>query len=130
MRVHAAASGSLRPIPRRRTPPVRKRAGLYELWRDNDLPADYPDAWLAAFTIIMTTTAATDDIGHVHDRMPMIVVCENWADWLDPRLIDNDDIRALMATPPVGSLDIYAVTKAVNNVCNNGPELLEPLPAE
>jgi putative SOS response-associated peptidase YedK len=85
---------------------------------DNDLPADYPDAWLASFRIIMTTTAATDDVGHVHDRMPMIVVCENWADRLDPRLID-DDIRALLAPPPVGSLDIHAVTKAVNNVRNN-----------
>jgi putative SOS response-associated peptidase YedK len=35
-----------------------------------------------------------------------------------------------MAPPADGSLDMYAVSKAVNNVKNNGPELLEPLPAE
>jgi putative SOS response-associated peptidase YedK len=35
-----------------------------------------------------------------------------------------------MAPPADGSLDTYAVSKAVNNVKNNGPELLEPLPAE
>jgi putative SOS response-associated peptidase YedK len=35
-----------------------------------------------------------------------------------------------MAPPPPGSLDIYAVSSAVNNVKNNGPELIEPLPVE
>jgi hypothetical protein len=31
--------------------------------------------------------------------------------------------------PPTG-LDIYAISKAVNDVKNNGPELVAPLPAE
>jgi putative SOS response-associated peptidase YedK len=35
-----------------------------------------------------------------------------------------------MAPPLDGSLDMYAVSKAVNSVKNNGPELLEPLHAE
>ena len=35
-----------------------------------------------------------------------------------------------MAPPPPGSLDIYPVSTAVNNVRNNGPELIEPVPAE
>jgi putative SOS response-associated peptidase YedK len=35
-----------------------------------------------------------------------------------------------MAPPVDGSLDTYAVSKAVNNVKNNDPELLEPLLAE
>jgi putative SOS response-associated peptidase YedK len=42
----------------------------------------YPDARLATFTII--TTDAADDVAHVHDRMPMNVAREHWADWLDP----------------------------------------------
>lgn len=29
--------------------------------------------------------------------------------------------------PPVDELEIYAVSKAVNSVRSNGPELLEPL---
>jgi putative SOS response-associated peptidase YedK len=32
-----------------------------------------------------------------------------------------------MAPPVDGSLDMYFVSKAVNSVKNNGPELLEPL---
>jgi len=103
-------------------------AGLYEFWRDKDKQSDDPDAWLITFTII--TTNATDEVGHIHDRMPMTVRPENWEAWLDPRLTKADDIRGLMAPPPPGSLDIYPVSTAVNNVRNNGPELIEPVPAE
>jgi putative SOS response-associated peptidase YedK len=101
-------------------------AGLYEFWRDDSKPDGDPDAWLTSFTII--TTTATDDVGRIHDRMPMAVTRQNWDAWLDPRNNDPDAIHALMA-PPTG-LDIYAVTTAVNNVKNNGPDLLEPVPAE
>lgn len=100
-------------------------AGLYEFWRDKDKAPDDDSAWLITFTII--TTTATDDVGHIHDRMPMTVAKKDWQAWLDPRLNDVDDIRALMAPPPQGSLDIYAISTAVNSVKNNGPELLEPL---
>ncbi len=31
--------------------------------------------------------------------------------------------------PPVDELEIYAVSKAVNSVRNNGPDLLEPIAA-
>jgi putative SOS response-associated peptidase YedK len=103
-------------------------AGLYEFWRDKDKEKDDPDAWLITFTII--TTSATDDVGHIHDRMPMTVAPDNWVAWLDPRLDDADAVRQLMAPPPTGSLEIYPVSKQVNNVRNNGPELLEPLPVE
>lgn len=82
-------------------------AGLYELWKD-PLPADDADPWLTTFTII--TTTATDDVGRVHDRMPMSVSPDKWEDWLDPALNDNDATHALMAPPVAGSLDIYAVS--------------------
>ncbi|NDL60047.1 SOS response-associated peptidase [Phytoactinopolyspora mesophila] len=100
-------------------------AGIYEFWRDREKPDD-PDAWLTTFTII--TTNATDDIGHIHDRMPMTVHRDNWQNWLDPRINDPANIRDLMAPPPPGSLDVYPVSKAVNNVKNNGPQLIDPLP--
>lgn len=103
-------------------------AGIYEFWRDKEKEDGDPDAWLTTFTII--TTTATDEVGHIHDRMPMTIAQQNWERWLDPRVDDVDEIRGLMAPPPDGTLDIYAITTAVNNVRNNGPELLEPLPLE
>lgn len=103
-------------------------AGLYEFWRDKTKADDDPDRWLITFTII--TTRATDDVGHIHDRMPMTVAPENWEAWLDPRNEDVDQVHGLMAPPPAGSLEIYPVSTLVNDVKNNGPDLLEPLPEE
>jgi putative SOS response-associated peptidase YedK len=59
----------------------------------------------------------------------MAIASDHWAEWLDPRNHDVDQLRGLMAPPVDGSLDMYAVSKAVNNVRSNGPELLEALPA-
>ncbi|MGY4771219.1 SOS response-associated peptidase [Kribbella sp. CWNU-51] len=101
-------------------------AGLYEFWRDPDKADDDPNKWLTSFTII--TTTATDDVGRIHDRMPMAVTPDNWEQWLDPGLDDVETIQGLMAPP--AALEVYAISKAVNDVTNNGPELLEPVPAE
>jgi putative SOS response-associated peptidase YedK len=101
---------------------------LYEVWYDKSLPGDDPNRIVPTYTII--TTTAIDSVGRIHDRMPMAITQDAWVEWLDPRNHDIDQLRALMAPPVDGSLDMYAVSKAVNNVKNNGPELLEPLPAE
>ncbi|MFG1820614.1 SOS response-associated peptidase [Kribbella sp. NPDC049174] len=103
-------------------------AGLYEVWYDKSLPKDDPNAKVPTYTII--TTTATDSVGRIHDRMPMAITPDNWDKWLDPRNHDVDQLRELMAPPVDGSLDMYAVSKLVNNVKNNGPELLAPVPAE
>lgn len=100
-------------------------AGLYEYWRDKNEPDDDPEAWIRSYTII--TTTATHAVGRIHDRMPMAIAKANWADWLDPRNQSTQDVLALMAPPIDDNLDIYAVSRAVNNVRNNGPDLLLPL---
>lgn len=83
---------------------------------------------MPTYTII--TTTATDSVGRIHDRMPMAITRDHWDERLDPRNHDVDQLLGLMAPPTDGSLDMYAVSKAVNSVKNNGPELLEQLPAE
>jgi putative SOS response-associated peptidase YedK len=104
-------------------------AGLYEFWRNPEPPSDDPEqAWWVTFTII--TTNATDDVGHIHDRMPMTIPPQSWADWLDSTNDDPAAIRDLMQPPEPGSLETYPVSKAVNNVRNNGSQLLEPIPAD
>ena len=55
-------------------------AGAYELWRDETRPADDDGAWL--WTAAIITTQATDDVGQIHDRMPMVITPDHWADWL------------------------------------------------
>jgi putative SOS response-associated peptidase YedK len=102
---------------------VLAMAGLYEFWRDRGRPDDDPLAWLVTCTVI--TTTAEDDLGRIHDRMPMFIERERWDDWLDPKLTAPDDARALLVPASPGRLEAYPVAPAVSNVRNNGPELLE-----
>jgi putative SOS response-associated peptidase YedK len=99
---------------------VMAMAGLYELWRDPD------GEWVWTCTVI--TTAATDEVGRIHDRMPMIVEPKLWTAWLDPTITETDEVRRLLVPAMAGRMEAYPVSTAVNNVRNNGPSLVEPLP--
>jgi putative SOS response-associated peptidase YedK len=98
-------------------------AGLYELWRDDALPDDHERAWLWTTTII--TTSAPDELGKIHDRMPMVITPDRWSDWLDPAFNDPADLMALLAPAASSGLISYPVSTAVNSVRHNGPELIE-----
>lgn len=88
-------------------------AGIYEFWRS-------PTGWLASAAII--TTEATDDVGWVHDRMPMTVPSDHWDDWLDPTLTDANAAVSLLSAPT--SLRQRRVGRAVNSVASEGEELI------
>ncbi|BBA95665.1 hypothetical protein RVR_614 [Actinacidiphila reveromycinica] len=100
-------------------------AGLYEFWRDPEAP-EGEDGWIVSCTII--TTDATDSSGRVHPRMPLTIAAEHHADWLDPDHGDPDDLRALLALPSGGDLDLRPVPPTVNSVRNDGPELITEAP--
>lgn len=101
-------------------------AGLYELWRDDERERDDPRAWLWTATVI--TTEATDDLGRIHDRMPMFVAADQIDSWLSPST-DADLLRGLLVPALPGRLDAYPVSTAVGNVRNDDPSLVEPIPA-
>jgi putative SOS response-associated peptidase YedK len=98
-------------------------AGIYEFWRDRSMPKDDPAAWL--WTAAVITTSAPDELGEIHDRMPMVIASGSWADWLDPDNTDAADVRALLAPAAATGLISYPVSLAVNSVRNNGPELVK-----
>ncbi|WP_036555965.1 SOS response-associated peptidase [Nocardioides insulae] len=104
---------------------VLAMAGLYELWPDPAKEADDPSRWVWSCTVI--TTEAEDDLGQIHDRMPLMVERDRWAHWLDPTRPGELDL--LVPAAP-GRLEAFPVSTLVSNVRNNGPELIEPLPAE
>ncbi|MEU4085828.1 SOS response-associated peptidase [Streptomyces aureus] len=105
---------------------VMALAGLYAYWRDRTVQQDDdPAAWLMTCTII--TTEATDAAGRVHPRMPLALTPEHYDAWLDPGHQDADELRALLDQPAGGHLDARPVSTAVNNVRNNGPQLLDEL---
>ncbi len=100
-------------------------AGLYAWHHNPDLPRDDPAAWLWSCTIL--TTRASDALGHVHDRCPVIVPAALLDDWLDPALTGPDDVRSLLAAMPEPRLTPRPVGRAVGNVRNDGPQLIEPV---
>jgi putative SOS response-associated peptidase YedK len=100
-------------------------AGLYELWRDKDRPDDDPDSWLWTATII--TTRAEDEVGRIHDRMPMVIEPARWADWLDPTATSAEALHGLMTPAASVHLTTYPVSTEVNSVRHNGPGLIEPM---
>ncbi|MCP2340106.1 SOS response-associated peptidase [Actinomadura rupiterrae] len=97
---------------------IMAMAGLYELWRSPE------DEWVWTCTVI--TTDAPDDLGRIHDRMPMIVTPDRWDAWLDPELTAAEEVRGLLTPALAGTMDAYPVSTAVNNVRNNGPQLIDP----
>ncbi|WP_329255677.1 SOS response-associated peptidase [Actinoallomurus sp. NBC_01490] len=97
-------------------------AGLYAVWRSPDAAGG------RLLTCTILTTEATDDVGRIHDRMPMLVEPERFGAWLDPALTDPDEVRSLLVPAAEGRLESYPVSTAVNKVANNGPELVRPLP--
>lgn len=97
-------------------------AGLYEIWRDPELPDDHPDKLLWTSTII--TRPAADALGHIHDRCPVIVPLDLHHDWLDCFTGDPATAAELLREIPEPHLQPRIVGRAVGNVRNNGPELI------
>jgi putative SOS response-associated peptidase YedK len=95
-------------------------AGLWSVWRG---PAREHEP-LRSATIITTTANST--VASIHGRMPAVLPESAWATWLDR---DNDDLEALSALlgpAPDDLLSVRPVSTEVNNVRNNGPQLLAP----
>lgn len=89
-------------------------AGLWEVWgRGED----------RLYSCTVVTAPAVGALAEVHDRMPLVLPRDRWADWLDPA---REDVDALVEPTPaelVGSLEIRPVGAAVGNVSANGPQL-------
>jgi putative SOS response-associated peptidase YedK len=100
-------------------------AGLYELRADDTQPEDSPDRWLWTLTII--TTRATDALGHIHERCPVIIPPDMREDWLDPHLTDLDLVRQVLDAVPEPHLATYEVSTAVNSVRHDSPDLVVPV---
>lgn len=95
-------------------------AALWDIWRGGEEPL---------FTCTILTTAANDDMARIHERTPVLLTDpEAVTRWLDPATSDTAR-HALMRAPANGSLTLTPVSRAVNAVRNDGPELLHPMAA-
>lgn len=92
-------------------------AGLWSIWYGED------DQKLRTCTIL--TTAASNAIASLHDRMPVILDKDAESAWLEP---DQPAARLheLLGGLPPGDTALRAVGPAVNDARYDGPECLAP----
>jgi putative SOS response-associated peptidase YedK len=69
-------------------------AAIYNITRTDVAPT--PDGWLASYAIV--TRPAAQHVEEIHDRMPLIIAPEMYADWLAPGLAgDQSLVDAMLA---------------------------------
>jgi putative SOS response-associated peptidase YedK len=99
---------------------VLAMAGLWAVWKDPET-----GLWVPSAAVI--TTEANRLVGTIHDRMPVLLPREAWDDWLDPATDDRAYLLSLLEPAPDDVLGMVAVSTRVNNVRNDGPELIVPV---
>jgi putative SOS response-associated peptidase YedK len=66
-------------------------------------------------------------VAGVHDRMPVMLIPDDYDRWLDPALT-VDEARALLKPYDEALMKAYRVSRVVNSVKNDTPACVEPLP--
>lgn len=99
-------------------------AGLWSTWRPKEAPKDAPP--LLSCTII--TTDAAGPLADIHDRMPLTISRADWDRWLDPDAPIDEGL--LRGHGDLDRIEVREVSRLVNSVRNNGPELIEPAKPE
>jgi len=97
-------------------------AGLWAGWRDDDT-----GEIRRTFTIV--TSGPNSLMRPIHNRMPVVVPPEAWERWLDPSLSNPAQLQGLLQPIEDDHLEAYEVSRLVNNVRNDGPDLIERLTA-
>jgi len=90
-------------------------AGVWSRWES-------PDMTLLSFAIV--TTTANTFMRRIHERMPLILPEADYATWLDPRT-DTRLLQGMLQAECSVTLDLHAVSKAVNNPANNEAALVQ-----
>jgi putative SOS response-associated peptidase YedK len=92
-------------------------AGVWAIWRDQETGE-------RVYTCSILTTVPNELVSPIHNRMPVILDPADWDLWLSERAA-LPDLRRLLFPLPAEALEMFPVSTAVNNVRNEGADLLE-----
>lgn len=95
-------------------------AGLWASWRDSATHE-------RVLTCTIVTTRSNAVVAQLHDRMPVVLDDESIDRWLDPDFTDERALLAMLRPCADDELYTYQVSALVNNVKNDGPELVAPV---
>jgi putative SOS response-associated peptidase YedK len=94
-------------------------AGIWDAWKTAE------GQLIHSFAIL--TTAASEVIAPVHDRMPVILRQKDHPLWLDLSVQNPDAFQAVYAPLFEEAIVIYPVSKRVGSPRNDTPDCVEPL---
>jgi putative SOS response-associated peptidase YedK len=89
-------------------------AALWETWASAD--------GSEIDTVALLNTHANGVISAIHERSPVILPPSDFAEWLDPGTSAKEAHR-LLQPPPDDLLEMVRVSRAVNSIRNDGPEV-------
>jgi putative SOS response-associated peptidase YedK len=78
-------------------------------------------------TCAIVTTAANRTTRKLHDRMPLVLSPDTWDVWLTRQPLTVDERADLLRPASETSVAFHAVSRQVNSVANDGPDLVTPV---
>ena len=96
-------------------------AGLWQAETKRELDLETKE-----FRCVILTTTPNESVGRVHDRMPLMVQPDHYDWWLQ----ESDLYQTVLNHPYRPEMYWCPVSRALNNVRNEGPELIRPAPVQ
>jgi putative SOS response-associated peptidase YedK len=90
------------------------------LWEPTKLGGDLSK------TATIITTNSNQLVQPIHDRMPVILMEEDYQRWLDTSEKDPDELLSMLKPFPADQMEAFEVSKNVNSPKNDGPECITP----
>src|SRR5215210_4696642 len=81
-------------------------------------------------TVAIVTAPASTELAPLHDRVPVTIAPEDFDRWLDCGAEDAEAVKALLVAPREGEFVWHEVSKRVNRVANDDPQLILPITPE
>lgn len=101
-------------------------AGLYSWWQEPEHRGVDSEGWHLTTSVL--TSDSIPELVDVHDRSPVILPTEMWAQWIDPAVTGDEQLRdeaVAAGAAMAGQLVEYAVAP----LRGNGPDLIKPATA-
>ncbi len=92
-------------------------AGIWDIWKDQD--------GKEVKTYSIMTTEPNKEMKAIHTRMPVILHPEDEASWIEPSNNTAEGLGELLLPFEDGGLEIYEVSRDVNNPVNNNSRLIQ-----
>ena len=92
--------------------------------------ASHQQAGAEQLSFAILTCPAAGPVSAVHNRMPVVLPKDSFAEWLDPRTPDAAGLLQRAGQARDAALEFYPVSTRVNSPRNQGKACIEPLQAD